>query len=492
MGLPGASMRRDLLSAYLSVAARVLAWVVVSAVVYRYISHEAFALLALVRATAGLLAYTSLGLGPAMVRMLAEAEAPKPVIPVAGPAAGVAPPGVAPPELPVVESRHPGALAYEPPAGLRPDDPFSRVYFSGLHLAQLLGFVTVVLACLYAVAADWIHEVHPAVAGDATLLALTFGAGLGLRFLSDAPGSVLQVRGRLATDNLIVAFTDASWATLSCLAVILIGPHLPLVGVAFLFTSVLLPVLRITFARRAAREAFRHSKSNRGIQLQLLRYGALLTVAQFADFLYAPVDYILINRLLDLGTVGVYAPAAQIDSALLLLVTGLSSVLLPKAAIAHAGGDMAAVRRYYLRGTAAAVALLVPAALFTWLLSPWIFRLWLGDDMAATRVILPLVLIHTVIGGSSGVGRSILLGMGKVKPFAAAALVSGVANVLLSYCFVRFGGMGLYGIILGTILAVVARAGIWMPWYVLKTLRGAEGGESRHAAIPANSVIDVG
>jgi len=33
--------------------------------------------------------------------------------------------------------------------------------------------------------------------------------------------------------------------------------------------------------------------------------------------------------------------------------------------------------------------------------------------------------------------------------------------------------MALTGIILGTIVAVTARAGIWMPWYVLRTLRNA-------------------
>ena len=468
MALPGASMRRDLLAAYTAVAARVLAWVVVSAAVYRLISHQAFALLALVRATAGLLTYTSLGLGPAMVRMLAEAEAPRPVIPA---------PDATPEQAPVeTVPVHSATLAYEPPAGLRPDDSFARVYFSGLRLAQLLAFVTTILACLYAAAADWIHEIHPADAGPANVLALAFGAGLGLRFLSDAAGSILQVRGRVAADNLILAFTDISWATLSCLALILLGPHLPLVGIVFFLTSIAMLVLRIAFGRRTAPDAFRRGRSDRRIQLHLLRYGALLTVAQLSDFLYAPVDYLLINRLLDLGTVGVYAPAVQIDAALLLLVTGISSVLLPKAAVAHAGGDVAAVRRYYLRGTLAALALLIPAALGVWLLSPWIFRLWLGDDLAATRAILPLVLVHTVIGASSGVGRSILLGMGKVKPFAAAALAAGVANVILSYCLVRFGGMGLKGIILGTIVAVTARAGIWMPWYVLRTIRKAASG----------------
>jgi Na+-driven multidrug efflux pump len=57
-----------------------------------------------------------------------------------------------------------------------------------------------------------------------------------------------------------------------------------------------------------------------------------------------------------------------------------------------------------------------------------------------------------------------------VKPFTASVLAAGVTNVVLSYVFVRFFGWGLKGIVLGTIIAVVARAGVWTPWYVLRTL----------------------
>jgi Na+-driven multidrug efflux pump len=104
-----------------------------------------------------------------------------------------------------------------------------------------------------------------------------------------------------------------------------------------------------------------------------------------------------------------------------------------------------------------------------------IFRLWLGDHWAIpdSRAILPLILIHTVIGGSSAVGRSILLGMGKVKPYAVAAIVAGVVNVVLSYCFVKYLRLGLNGIVLGTIVAVVGRCVLWQPWYVMRSLRRA-------------------
>ena len=43
--------------------------------------------------------------------------------------------------------------------------------------------------------------------------------------------------------------------------------------------------------------------------------------AQLADYLYAPTDYILINRLLGWREVAIYTPAMQIDAGLLLLVS---------------------------------------------------------------------------------------------------------------------------------------------------------------------------
>src|SRR2546423_14642494 len=69
------SMRRDILSAYVASASRIGSWVIVSALVYRR-SPDAFARLALVRGTLGILNYCSLGLLPAMIRAFAAAPAP--------------------------------------------------------------------------------------------------------------------------------------------------------------------------------------------------------------------------------------------------------------------------------------------------------------------------------------------------------------------------------------------------------------------------------
>ena len=61
-----------MLSAYVATASKILSWVIVLGLVYRFVDAADSAMLALVRGTIGILNYTTLGLSPAMIRMLAE------------------------------------------------------------------------------------------------------------------------------------------------------------------------------------------------------------------------------------------------------------------------------------------------------------------------------------------------------------------------------------------------------------------------------------
>ena len=454
-------MKRDVLSAYVATASKIFSWVIVLALVYRFIDPADFAMLALVRGTIGILNYTTLGLSPAMIRMLAEMRAS-------------AKPQTAMPA---------DVLPY-----FTPDDPAQRgvraLYSNGMIIALISGALGVVVTLVYArVFNDW-FRMPTRLEATMPLLVIGMGVGTLLRLMSDAPGSLLQARGRIALDNQLVALGEAIWVVL-CLT-ILTSSHdrafspLWMVGMFYGISGALLFVLRAFVAHEASGIIVpRWRLIDGAIIKRLLGFGSLVLFAQLADYLYAPTDYVLINLFLGWEAVAAYTPAMTIDSGLLLLVTGLSSVILPRTALAHTAGEIERVRRYYLWGTFFSAFLLLVAAAVVWVASPLLFRLWLGSPMRPTQAILSLVLIHTVVGGSSAVGRSILLGMGRVKPFTISVLIAGVMNVVLSYIFVRHLDLGLRGVVLGTIVVVVARAGIWMPWYVLRTLRRERAGVSR-------------
>src|SRR4029079_287945 len=96
------------------------------------------------------------------------------------------------------------------------------------------------------------------------------------------------------------------------------------VGWMYALATCLLLLLRLTAAHRAAPDIFDRYLEQRwrirnldSTAMALLGFGVMVTLGQLADFLYSPVDFILINKLLRLEHVGIYAPAVQIDAGLL-------------------------------------------------------------------------------------------------------------------------------------------------------------------------------
>ena len=452
---PKSTMRRDVISAYTLTAARVISWILVSAAVYRRYPPDYFAALSLIRWTIGLLAYTSIGLGPAMVHALAQAK-----------------------------------HTHEPKS---PDDLLRQTQSSGIALSLIAALLTLVLTLAYRLNFSWLHKVPPgAMTQQFAGLILFFGIGDALRVLSEPQGAILQTEDRISTDNWILICGEVVWAALSILQLPQTAhPSIVPVAASFAMTSLAVWIARLVLATNWRRREWFVRSVSLGVVFSLLSFGAFVLVSQLSDFLYAPTDMILINRLLSPGDLAAYAPAIQIDAGLLLLMTGLAAVLLPKAALAHAAGDRAAVRRYYLRGTILGGGFLAFMAVGAWAISRPLLRAWLRHPMPETRVILPLVLVNTVIGGSSAVGRSILLGMGRVRTFSIAVVIAATTNVIFSYIFVKYCGLGLRGIVLGTIVAVVGRCLIWMPWYVLRTLRSGRAIEMDAADATASRGFDI-
>jgi len=432
------SLRRDIASAYLVTAARVLAWIVVMAAVFRVAGKTAFALLAIVQSTVGILEYAAIGLSPAIIRQTAEA---------------------------IRDARN--------GTGSETISSVQTVYANGFFMALLTAMGgAVLLACFIRFFNSTQTNIHSG--GVASELVLMVGIATLLRLLSDAAGAALQTSGKIFLDNLLLTSHEAIWGLGTAVDIFVF--HLPwqrATGFALVAGSLVLLAARGVMSHRYGSGLFNRwwRRFNAPMVRRLLIFGGIVVAAQMADYLYAPTDNLLILNLIDLPTVAIYTPAVQIDGGALLLAGALASVLLPRTALAHASGNPSLVRRYYVRGTLATFLLLLAAAPILWLAAPLCFRLCLGNRMDATCAILPLMLIHTVIGGSSAVGRAILLAIGKVRAFALSVLIAGVVNVALSFTFVRFFHLGLRGIILGTIVAVTGRCAIWMPWYTLRVLK---------------------
>ncbi|HQY89396.1 MAG TPA: hypothetical protein PK402_12160, partial [Tepidisphaeraceae bacterium] len=299
------------------------------------------------------------------------------------------------------------------------------------------------------------------------------GFGLLLRSVSDGFGGILQVQRRLAIDNLLCIFSEIVFVLICSKQ--LLSDHTPSsealsrVGSAYFVTGAFLIMTRSFMLSFDIENkcAIHIVRPNLGLSSKLFSAGVVLTLAQLADLLYAPFTIQLANRLLDSTTIADYSTALMMDAALLLLVAGISAPLLPRVTSAHLSGQLAVIRRYYLRASVASFAILLSASLALWAAWPIVMRLWIDSVPPGLSIILPLVLIHTTIGGASGIGRVVLIGMGKIRAWTISSLAGGLLNVALALLFTLVFHLGIRGIIFATIISVTIRCLIWMPWYIL-------------------------
>ena len=463
-------VRHQLLAAYCASGAKVLAWAVAAAVVYRRLGPGPFALLMLLRGTLGLFNHAAFGLGPAVLHFTALARR-RTAGEVVLEAAEVAPQDARSPTLDYAD-----AAVDRDRLRVAPGASAMSVH---LHAAILtLPLLSLGLAALAAYDANFprIHDIAAGTLRTDLQAVWLVGGGVLLRAVGDVAGGTSQATGRFVADQLLAAAADVVWGV-ACVALFLSSnlSELKEVATLYMLTGFLAVLPRAVVARLSAgscRPAGGRRRYAIGFTfaLRLLAYGGLVTLGGVADFLYAPIDYVILNKLVDPLAVAVYAPAIQVDAALILLVTAVAAVVLPRSAIRHANRDAAGVWREYVRAAVASAGVTVVGGVGVYLLSPYLFTLWLGDSLPATRAILPLVLAHTVIGASAGVGRATLLAVGKAGAYAASVLVGGLLNVGLSLWFVHLG-LGLRGVIWGTLASVFLRCVLWLPWYVRRTLR---------------------
>jgi hypothetical protein len=264
-------MRRDVISAYAASGMKIGSWIVVLGLLYRSAPWQ-FAIVALIRGTIGILNYTTFGLSPAMIRMLAERRNDH------------------------AAQHDTGTLSYQTPtAAVTGGMP--QLYANGLIIAMISGLAGLAISFVYA---RYFPDIYPAslktavVLPNAIMTTTVFWIGVGtvLRLMSDAPGSVLQAQGRIANDNFLIIEAEIVWTALATVLIFVhwngagTGSALPYVGYSFAVSGLFMLARRAETARRLT-DIFLPPLRwvNEQTLKRLLAFGTLVMFAPLADYL---------------------------------------------------------------------------------------------------------------------------------------------------------------------------------------------------------------
>jgi O-antigen/teichoic acid export membrane protein len=192
------------------------------------------------------------------------------------------------------------------------------------------------------------------------------------------------------------------------------------------------------------------------------------TVATFACSFYERADQIMINLFLGPLLNAPYAVTAQLQGYVVRAVAAFTGVLLPSASRIATHGTMRERQEFFLRATRYGLAIAVPISVLIVAFRRQIIETWLGNGFEDAIQILPIAMAIIVVQSIAGAASIYVAAANTLKWPALAAITDGLFNILLSTFFVRVAGLGLFGILLGTLVTTTLSRGIFFTTYVAR------------------------
>lgn len=328
-----------------------------------------------------------------------------------------------------------------------------------------LGSVAAILGAVVAALFPAIFGISPELSGAAQILILIVLLDLAISIPSDTFGGVLMGLQRFYLVNTTLVVVTILQA-IAWTIVLLNDGGLVALGVVTVVLSLGGQLARFLLARRYVPRA---SISPRLVDRALARRFTGLSVWFFAldmsRVVMIRLDTVVVGLVIGVPAAGVYAVGQRLTLALEQLIEPLTKSFFPHSSTLSAGEDRPGLRRSLLVGTRLSLAIAAPIALALGFLAGPLLDLWLGADSGFGEAATVVVLLGAAvtIGALTRTGLLMLQGIGQVR--VPALIVGGEALLNLVLSVILAGEMGIEGVALGTLIAVVvANAGVLYPY----------------------------
>ncbi len=180
-------------------------------------------------------------------------------------------------------------------------------------------------------------------------------------------------------------------------------------------------------------------------------------------------DNLVVGAFLSVSAVTLYSIAGSLAMYSGQVSTAMGSTFIPMASNLEARGQEKDLQRLLLRGTQAALGLMLPIGITLLVRGKTFIGLWMGPQYSQTSgTILQILLISQFFTIANATAGQVAYGIDRHKSVATWAAIEAVFNLTLSIILVKT--IGLYGVAWGTSISMVIIHMIFWPRYVKKEI----------------------
>lgn len=196
-----------------------------------------------------------------------------------------------------------------------------------------------------------------------------------------------------------------------------------------------------------------HRAVSRSTLRRIGGYSVWLFLLDAAKRLFANADTVLIAAFLPIGAVTTYSLGFKPASAIAYLSGPLVSVFFPAASALAARDDDTRLQRLLLEGTRVTLLLTLPALLWLLAFGRQALDIWVGPGHEASLPILNIFLAVFLLSTFQNPAGTILRGIGQVRALALIVVAEYAVNIGVSLLLIP--RIGISGAALGTLLPLV-------------------------------------
>ena len=350
----------------------------------------------------------------------------------------------------------------------------STAYFA---LGAIISVTTIVFLILNFTLpwASWLN-IPLELVDEVQLLGAIIIIAFGIQFIASNIYEIFYALQKMAYVEFFSLLTKASFLIFIIIIPFIVPDSLLLFGAAKSLTFALVPlIVGLYFFKRKFKQYRPYLKYVRLDYFKdLFSLGYKFFLIKIAMLIIHQTNNILIGSFVSLEGVPQYEAAYKYLSIFMLLFVILNNQLWPSNLEAYAKGEID-----WMRKSMSTVLKIWIGTVFLSLLmvviSPFIYKFWLRDNLEIPIVISIVVAISICLTTWVNMFNIVLNGTGKIRLQMYAWLFAALINIPLSLFFVKVLNLGVVGIVLGTITSLIPLV-ILSPIQVYKILAKKEHG----------------